>query len=33
MIAGPLSLVRKTKFTDDAHAVLKLMDGRKASGW
>ncbi|MDO9077294.1 MAG: Holliday junction resolvase RuvX, partial [Brevundimonas sp.] len=32
MIASPLSLVRKTKFTDDAHAVLKLMDGRKASG-
>ena len=32
MIASPLSLVRKTKFTDDANAVLKLMDGRKASG-
>ena len=32
MIASPLVLIRKTKFTDDAHAVLKLMDGRKASG-
>ena len=32
MIASPLSLVRKTKFTDDANAVLRLMDGRKASG-
>ena len=31
MIASPLSLIRKTRFTDDAHAVLKLMDGRKAS--
>jgi putative holliday junction resolvase len=32
MIASPLSLIRKTKFTEDAHALLKLMDGRKASG-
>ena len=32
MIASPLSLVRKTKFTNDAQAVLKLMAGRKASG-
>lgn len=32
MIASPLVLIRKTKFTDDANAVLKLMDGRKASG-
>jgi putative Holliday junction resolvase len=32
MIASPLQLVRKTKFTQDAEAVLKLMDGRKASG-
>jgi putative holliday junction resolvase len=32
MIASPLQLIRKTKFTDDANAVLKLMDGRKASG-
>jgi len=31
MIASPLVLVRKTKFTQDAEAVLKLMDGRKAS--
>ena len=31
MIASPLQLIRKTKFTDDANAVLKLMDGRKAS--
>lgn len=32
MIASPLVLIRKTKFTDDANAVLKLMDGRQASG-
>ena len=32
MIASPLVLVRKTKVTQDAEAVLKLMDGRKASG-
>lgn len=32
MIASPLELVRKTKFTDDANAVLKLMRGRNASG-
>ncbi len=32
MIASPLELIRKTKFTDDANRVLKLMDGRKASG-
>ncbi len=32
MIASPLHLIRKTKFTDDAHALLKLMDGRAASG-
>ena len=31
MIASPLQLIRKTKFTDDANAVLKLMDGRRAS--
>lgn len=31
MIASPLVLIRKTKFTQDAEAVLKLMDGRKAS--
>ena len=32
MIASPLQLIRKTKFTQDAEAVLKLMDGRGASG-
>ena len=32
VIASPLQLIRKTKFTDDAHALLKLMDGRGASG-
>ena len=32
MIASPLVLIRKTKFTQDAEALLKLMDGRKASG-
>ncbi|HEY1224192.1 MAG TPA: Holliday junction resolvase RuvX [Brevundimonas sp.] len=31
MIASPLELVRKTKFTQDAEAVLKLMRGRNAS--
>jgi len=31
MIASPLQLIRKTKFTHDAEAVLKLMDGRTAS--
>lgn len=32
MIASPLVLIRKVKFTQDAEAVLKVMDGRKASG-
>lgn len=32
MIASPLQLIRKTKFTQDAEAVLKLMDGRGATG-
>ncbi len=32
MIASPLELVRKAKFTQDAEAVLKLMRGRNASG-
>lgn len=32
IIASPLQLVRKTKFTRDAEAVLRLMDGRGASG-
>ena len=31
MIASPLSLVRKTKFTDDAHALFRLMDSRGAT--
>lgn len=31
MIASPLELVRKAKFTEDAQAVLKLMRGRNAS--
>lgn len=31
-IASPLQLIRKTKFTDDATALLKLMDGRGATG-
>jgi len=31
-IASPLQLIRKTKFTQDAEAVLRLMDGRRASG-
>lgn len=32
MIASPLELIRKTKFTQDAERVLKLMDSRRASG-
>lgn len=31
IIASPLELIRKTKFTQDAERVLKLMDGRRAS--
>ena len=31
-IASPLQLIRKTKFTDDANALLRLMDARSASG-
>lgn len=31
LIASPLELIRKTKFTQDAERVFKLMDGRKAS--
>lgn len=31
IIASPLQLIRKTKFTQDAEAVLTLMDGRSAS--
>lgn len=32
MIASPLQLIRKTKFTPDAEAVLRLMEGRGATG-
>jgi putative Holliday junction resolvase len=32
MIATPLDLIRKVKFTDDAKALFKLMDGRGAKG-
>ncbi len=31
MIASPLTLIRKTKFTDDAAALFRLMDERKIS--
>jgi len=31
-IASPLALIRRTKFTADAEALLKLMDGRGAGG-
>jgi len=31
-VASPLQLIRKTKFTDDANALFKLMEGRGASG-
>ena len=31
-IASPLELIRKTKFTDDANALFKLMAGREAGG-
>ncbi|MBX9614118.1 MAG: Holliday junction resolvase RuvX [Caulobacteraceae bacterium] len=31
MIASPLELIRKTKFTEDAEALFKLMDHRKIS--
>ena len=32
MIASPLSLIRKTKFTQDAEALLTLMQSRGAGG-
>jgi putative Holliday junction resolvase len=32
MIASPLVLIRKTKFTDDAGALFRLMDERGARG-
>ena len=31
-IASPLHVIRKTKFTDDAAALFKLMEGRGAGG-
>lgn len=31
LIASPLQLIRKTKFTDDARVVFTLMDHRKVS--
>ena len=31
-IASPLETIWKTKFTDDAKALFKLMDSRKAAG-
>jgi len=31
-VASPLDLIRKTKFTDDAKALFKLMESRGATG-
>ncbi|HEY3951268.1 Holliday junction resolvase RuvX [Phenylobacterium sp.] len=31
-VASPLELIRKTKFTDDANALFKLMESRVAGG-
>lgn len=31
IIASPLALIRKTKFTQDAERLFKIMDGRKVS--
>ena len=31
-VASPLQLIRKTKFTDDAAALFKLMESRGATG-
>jgi len=31
-VASPLDLIRKTKFTDDARALFKLMESRGATG-
>lgn len=31
-VASPLQLIRKTKFTDDANALFKLMESRSATG-
>ena len=32
MVASPLELIRKSKFTDDANALFRLMESRRASG-
>lgn len=32
MIASPMELIRKSKFTDDANALFKLMESRQAGG-
>ena len=32
MVASPLETIRKTKFTDDANTLFKLMDSRRAEG-
>jgi putative Holliday junction resolvase len=32
LVATPLELIRKTKFTDDAKALFKLMESRGAAG-
>jgi putative holliday junction resolvase len=32
MVASPLELIRKTKFTDDAGKLFKLMDHRQVAG-
>jgi putative Holliday junction resolvase len=32
MIASPLETIRRTKFTDDANALFKLMESRGAGG-
>ena len=32
MVASPLELIRKTKFTEDAAALFTLMDGRTVAG-
>jgi len=31
-VASPLELIRKTKFTDEAHRLFALMEGRGAGG-
>ena len=32
MVASPLQLIRKTKFTEDVAALFKLMESRRAGG-